>query len=162
MADEGRVHAAVAIELFFEREDDQRLVDVVTEKAHASLSPCPELRRHVIHGRNAAPFHLPRHAPVERRRVDDDGEIGPPPVGLADQSSIEPENLREPAENLGDADDGEVFGVDDGLAPGSPHAIAADAEEAKPTLRVRWVLAGRAPQRINQLRPIHLPRSFAR
>ena len=33
------------------------------------------------------------------------------------------------AENFGDADDGKIFGVDDGVASGGPHAVSADAEE---------------------------------
>ena len=129
MADEGRVHAAVAVELFFEGEDDERLVDVVADQADASLPPRPELRRDVVDRRDAALFHLAGDAPVECGGVDDDGEVGLAPVGFANQAAIEAEDFRQVAENFGDADDGEIFGVDDGVASGGAHAVAADAEE---------------------------------
>ena len=44
VADEGRVHAAVAVELFFEGKNDQRFVHIFSQQADASLAPCPELR----------------------------------------------------------------------------------------------------------------------
>src|SRR5580698_9859028 len=118
MADEGRVDAAVAVELFFEGEDDQRFVDVVADEANAPLTPCPELRRDVIDRWDAAFFHLAGDAPVEGRRIDDNGEIRLAAVGFADQVLKESPDLWQMAENFGDADDGEVFGVDDGVASG--------------------------------------------
>ena len=76
MSDEGRVDSPFAIELLLKRKNHQRFIDVVAEQPHPSLSPCPELRRNVINHGNAALLHLPRDSPVERGRVDDDGEIG--------------------------------------------------------------------------------------
>ncbi len=135
MADEGRVDSAVAIELFFEGKNHQRLVDVVAQQAHASLAPRPELRRDVVDHGNAALLHLPRHAPVEGGRVDDDGEIGLALVGFFDQMLEQAVDFWQMAENFGDADDGKIFRVDDGVAAGGAHALSADAEEFE--LRVR-------------------------
>src|ERR1700687_1222808 len=83
MADESRVNPALAIKLLLKRKNHQSLVDVVAQQAHASLSPCPELRRHVIDRGNDAPFHLPGNPPVECRRIDNDGKIW-----LTDRKSV--------------------------------------------------------------------------
>src|ERR1700687_1309542 len=136
MADEGRVHATLAIKLLLKGKDHQGFVDVVAQPAHASLSPGPELRRHVIDRRNAALLHLPGDTPVECRGINNNGQIRLALVRLFNQMPIEPENLRQMAENLGDADDRKILGVDDRLAASSPHTISAHTEELKPTLTV--------------------------
>src|SRR5580704_6492041 len=51
------------------------------------------------------------------------------------------------AEYLGDADDGEIFGVDDGVATRAAHAVSAHAEELE-----RWLPA---PQSFDKLRAVH-------
>src|SRR6266576_1781232 len=131
MAYEGGIHAAVAIELFFKRKDNQRFVDVVAKQADASLAPRPELWSDIINRRDAALFHLTGNAPVEGGRVDHDGEVGLAAVGFANQVVVEPENFREVAQDLSDADDREIFGVDHGVAAGSAHAVRADTEEGE-------------------------------
>src|SRR5258708_3079012 len=131
MADERRIHPAITVELFLKGKYHQRFVDIVAQQAHASLTPRPELRRDVVHHRNTALLHLPRYTPVEGGRVDDDGEIGLAPVGFFDQLAVAGEDLGQVAENLGDADDGKIFRVDDGVAAGGAHALSADAEEFK-------------------------------
>ena len=65
------------------------------------------------------------------------------------------------ADNFRDTDDGEVLGIDDGVATGSPHAVSADAEEFEPTLRVRRFLSASSTQGRNKLRPIHFTGCFA-
>src|ERR1700758_3199024 len=128
MAHERSIHSAVAIELLFEGEDDQRLIDVVADQADASLPPRPELRSDVIHGGDAALLHLAGDPPVERRRVDDDGKIRLASVGFFNQVPIKSEDLRKTAEDLRDANDREVFGFDHGVKPSGAHAIPADPE----------------------------------
>src|SRR5579864_1282174 len=136
MADEGRVHTALAIKLLLKGKNHQGFVDVIAQQAHTSLSPGPELRCYIIDRGNAALFHLARDTPVECRGVDNDDEIRLALVRLIDQMPIETENLRQMAENLGDADNRKILGVDDRLAPGGPHAVSAHAKEFKPALRV--------------------------
>ncbi len=153
MADEGRIHSAVAVELFFKGKDHQRFVDVVADEAHASLAPCPELRCDVVDHRNAALLHLPGYAPVEGRRVDHDGEIGLALIGFFDQTPKQAIDFWQVAEDFGDADDGEIFRVDDRVAAGGTHAVSADAEEFK--LRVE------AMQGIDELGAVHFSGSFA-
>src|SRR5437879_8177324 len=99
MANEGGIDAAVAIELFFKRKDNQRFVDVVAQEADASLAPSPELWSHVVDGADAALFHLTGDAPVEGGRVDHDGEGGLAAIGFANQVVVEPEDFRAVAQD---------------------------------------------------------------
>ncbi len=173
MPDESRIHAAVAIKLLLERKDHQRLVDVLAQELHPPLPPRPELRADVIDHRNAALAHLTGHAPVERGRVDHDRNIGPPLVRGANQFLVETEDFRKMAEDLGDADNGKVLRIDNDLATGGTHALAARPEKAyrgggvSPE-GVRTKFGGETdfssprPQRLNQLGAVHLARRFAR
>src|SRR5579862_7349808 len=162
MSDEGRVHPAIAIELLLEGKNHQSLVDVVTDQPHATLPPRPELRGDIVDRRDAAPLHLPRDAPVERRGIDDDSQIRLALVGFRDQSSIEPENLWQMTEDLRDADDSQVFRVDNGVAACGAHAVSTDAEKLELAFKFGCPrMTYGAAQRLNKLRPIHFPRSFA-
>ena len=170
MAHKRRVHSAIAIELFFEGKNYQRFVDVLAQQLDAPLPPRPELRADVVNHRNAALAHLPRHAPVEGRSVDDDGHRWALLIDRAKQFPIQPKNLRQTAKNLSDADDGKVFRINNDLASRRPHALPARAEKFK----LQCLRGGGAepchhtsrngrppPQRFNQLRAIHFARGFA-
>src|ERR1700733_680401 len=85
ISNEGRIHATITIELFFERENYQSFVDIFAQQADASLAPGPELRANVIDDGDAALMHLASYAPVEGRGIDDDGKSWMPPVGFGDQ-----------------------------------------------------------------------------
>ena len=52
-------------------------------------------------------------------------------LGGADEFAEETVDFWEMAEDFGDADDGEVFGVNDDLAAGGAHAVSARTEEGK-------------------------------
>ena len=174
MAHEGRINPTIAIELFFEREDDQSLVDVVPQQADASLAPRPELWRDVVNGGDATLFHFTRNAPVEGGGVDDNSEIGSALVSFLNQAMEEPVDLRQTTEDFGDADDGQVSGIDHRVTTDSAHALAADAEEGKfrrcgdsrPRLsggaQLRWFLSGGMTQSFDQLRTIHFTGGFTR
>src|SRR5258708_3305452 len=153
MADERRIHSAITVELFLKGKYHQRFVDGVSDKARSPLAPRPELRCDVVDDGNAALFHLPRHAPVERGRVDDDGEIWPALVDFLDQVLVEAVDLWQMAEDFGDADNGEIFRVNDSIAAGRAHAISANAEEFKSLIA--------ATQGLDELRAIHFSGSFA-
>src|SRR5258707_9673859 len=123
MSDNRHIHAVNAIEVLLEGKDHQRLIDVLAEQLHASLPPRPELRADVVHHCDAALAHLAGYTPIEGRRVDDDSELRMFGISGADQFSEEPVNFREMTEDLGNADDREVFGVDDDFAAGGMHAV---------------------------------------
>src|SRR3984885_10181688 len=130
MPNEGRIHSAIPVKLLLKREDNEGLVHVLAQQLHAPLPPGPELWTHVINDRNAALTHLPRHAPVEGRRVDNDGDVRMPLVGGANQFLVERENFRKMAEDFGNSDHSEILGVDDDIAPGSPHALSSRPKKA--------------------------------
>src|ERR1700733_6193773 len=96
--------------------------------------------------------------------------------------SVQSVDLRQAAENLGDPDHGEILRINDGVTPGSAHALSARAEELKgwlcrdgrpplpPLTRVQGPSKTnllrpshrRALELFYELRPIHRPRSFGR
>ncbi len=78
---------------------------------------------------------------------------GSAPVCFADQVLVHAENFWQMAENLRDPDDGQVLCIDNGVASGGAHAVAADAEELE-----RWIAPA---QSFDKLRAIHLSRSLA-
>src|ERR1039457_1341825 len=100
MADKRRVESSIAIELFFEGKDHQRLVDVLAQQLDASLPPRPELRADVVNDRNATLMHLPRHPPIEGRRIDDDGEYRTLCIGRATHIPGEAEDFGQMAAAL--------------------------------------------------------------
>ena len=74
-------------------------------------------------------------------------------VGFFDQMLEQAVDLWQMAEDFGDADDGEIFRVDHGVAASGTHAVSADAEELE--LRVA------AAQGFDKLRAVHFSGSFA-
>src|ERR1700722_3408286 len=124
VSDESRVHAAVAVELFFERKDHQRFVHIFSQQAYSALAPGPKLRTNVIDDGNAAFLHLASHAPVECRGVDDDGQVGPAPIGFRNQPMKKTPDFRQVAENLGNSDDRKLLLVDNCAAARGAHAIS--------------------------------------
>ena len=153
MADEDRIHSAVAVKLFFKRKNDESLVDVIAQQADASLAPRPELWRNVVDNRDAALFHLAGDAPIEGWRIDDDSEIGHTPAGFCNQMLVKSVDFWQMAQDFGDADDGQILCIDDRVTARGAHAVSADAEEFE-----RCVAA---VQGFNQLGSIHFARGFA-
>ena len=84
MSDELRIDSAVSIKLFFEWKNHQSFIHILAQQPHPSLPPRPELRANVIHDWNPALLHLPRHTPVERRRINDHGQVRPSSIRLSD------------------------------------------------------------------------------
>ena len=136
MAHKGGVYPTIAVELFLKREDDESLIDVVAEQAHASLAPGPELRRHIIYSRYSTPLHLPCDSPIKSRRVDDDRDFGLALVGFPDQLVVESPDSWQMAENFGDSDNGKFFGVDHRVASGGAHAVSADTKKCEGWIEV--------------------------
>src|SRR5579872_2980880 len=103
MPDEGRIDTAIPVKVLFKREDNQSFVDVFPNELHASLAPCPELRRHVVHRRNSALLHLSRNSPVECRRVNHNRQTGLTPVSFIDQMFVDIEDSGQMTEYLSDS-----------------------------------------------------------
>ena len=152
MPHERGIHSAIAIELLFERKNDQGLGDVLAQQSYTSLPPRPELRRDVVDDGNVPLLHLTRDAPVECGRIDHDGEVGLPKVSFVDQLVKESPDFGEMAENLGNSDHGKIAGVDDGIAASFTHALAAHAEELQRGIA--------SPQGLDELRAVHFTGSL--
>jgi hypothetical protein len=98
-------------------------------------------------------------------------------ISGADKFPKESVNFREMTKYLGDADDSQVFGINDDLAASGAHTVSACAEKLKrrirncgagsPTREGRATDGRRtrfsigAAQGLNQLRAVHFARGFA-
>src|SRR5208282_6346511 len=80
-------------------------------------------------------------------------ERGTPLVGRAEEFLIEAKNFRKMAYDFGDADDGQIFGINYDVAAGGSHALASGAEKGERRIA--------AAQRFDQLRAVHFARGFA-
>src|SRR5207253_10819081 len=152
VSDETRIYSAIAVELFFKRKYNQRLGDIFSKQPHATLPPCPELRAHIVDDRDSALVHLPRDAPVECGRINDDGEVWPAAVGFNNQLAKQAPNFGKMAENFCDSDNGKLLGIDDGVASGGAHALSANPGEFE-----RRIISA---QRLHKLRAIHFAGSL--
>src|SRR5438132_9709142 len=152
MADERGIYAAVSIELFFKGKDDQRLCDIFAQESNPRLAPRPKLWANVIDDGNTPFVHLPGDPPVESGRVDDDGQISAAAVSFSDQAMKEAVDLANVAEDLGDADYGELLGVHNRVASNGAHALATDTKKFQRRVA--------AEQNLDKLRAIHFSRSF--
>ena len=74
-------------------------------------------------------MHLASYAPVEGWGIDDDCEIWAAVVRFANQLMEQAINLGEVAEDFRDANDGEIFGIDDGVAASGAHCRASGSEK---------------------------------
>jgi hypothetical protein len=76
-------------------------------------------------------------------------------------------------EDLSDADNGQIFGINDSVAPSGAHPVAADAEEMKLLClcgdsrfrlsggaKLRFLPRGSAAQGFDKLRTVHFAGSF--
>ena len=75
------------------------------------------------------------------------------PLGFVNQFVKESPNFGEMAQDFGDADDGEIAGIDEGVAACLAHARAAHAEELERGIA--------PPQGLDELRAIHFTGSLA-
>ena len=135
MPDKCRVHAAIAIEVFFEREDDQRFVDVVAQQADAPLAPRPELRGDVIDGGNAALRFICRAT----RQLNAGESITMARSGLRRSASriscwYSPRIFGRWLRISVMPTTAKIFGVDDCFAARRAHAISAHAKEFQGTI----------------------------
>src|SRR5581483_9126321 len=160
--------------------DDHRLVPTLAPPPPPPPTPSPELPAPVVTHRHPALLHLPHHSPAETGRINNNGEVGPAPVCFGDELVKEAPDLGQMTQDFSDAYDGEVFCVDDEVAAGSAHLLAADPEKlklpggcgallrtdgrgARPHMSCSHLATGnRARQRLHQLRAVHFSRSFPR
>src|SRR5207248_7843383 len=74
MSNEDGINTSIAIEPFFEGEDNERLLDVFPQQLYPALPPCPELWTHVVQDGDPTLMHLPGDPPIECGGIDHYGE----------------------------------------------------------------------------------------
>jgi len=123
------VDAALAVELFFEGEDDEHLVDALLHPAEAAALPRPELGRDEPDDGDAGAGEVFGEAEVDVGEVDEDGDVGAVALDAGDEFPVAGVDAGDVAEDFGDAHDGNVFGADDAGLAGLLHVRAAEAGE---------------------------------
>src|SRR5262249_1143816 len=106
MSHKHRVHTAISVEFFFEGKNHQSLGNIFFQQSHSSLPPGPKLWTYVIHHGDVALAHLSRHAPVESRRINYNGQLRGLRDALSDELTEQPPDFWKMAENFRDAYDG--------------------------------------------------------
>jgi len=127
MADEGGVDAAVAVEGFFEGEDDEHLRDALAHPAQATALPGPKLRTDEPKDGDAKATEVFGEAEVDVGEVDEDGERGRVALDGRDECAILRVDVQCVAEDLGESHVGDVLGADDALLAGGFHGGSAEA-----------------------------------
>src|SRR5258705_662798 len=77
MADELDRHARLTIDRLLERKDDQHEIRKPANGLDPLRAPCPDLRAHVVHDRDAERLDTARQAEIEIPKVDDDTRLRP-------------------------------------------------------------------------------------
>ena len=131
MADELNRHAAVPIDGFLERKDDQHQIGELTDRLEPLRTPRPDLRADVVHHRNPERFDAPRQPEIEIRKVDDDERVRTVRAGPGDQPAERGVGARNLPDGLGQPRDRHtaiVFeqGAARGRECGSAHAADGD------------------------------------
>ena len=160
MADELRRNAALAIKLLFEGKDHQHLANVLAHALDAALLPRPQLRADVVDDGHAALVQLARQAQVEVGEVDEHGGVRTASLGFANhlaKAAIDRGNV---LDDLDDADLGDLSRIDQQIAAGGAHLLAAHAEELDAGRRIG--LGDLPPQSLDQLCAVEFAGGFAR
>src|SRR5712671_1216670 len=148
MADERYRDSGVCVEFLFEGEDAEGLRESATDDAYAPGAPGPELRADVVDVLNAAAFEFAGEAQVEAGEIGQDGEGRLAALGFTDEATHGAYKGRETAQDLGDADNGELGAVGDA---GGAHLRAAHAENCD---------VGAPLERGGETRGVHISASF--
>src|SRR5258708_567623 len=130
MADVADLDSVPPVELLLEREDHDHLADVLPDLLYPSGAPRPDLRADEIKNRNAQPIEIARQPQVEVREVDEHGGVGLAPRGFRHQMLEAPSDIGKMFYHLHQSNHRNFIGVDQQLASGSAHLLAAHAEEA--------------------------------
>jgi uncharacterized protein YdeI (YjbR/CyaY-like superfamily) len=129
VAGEGGVDVAVAVEGFFEGEDDHHAVDALLDPAEAAAFPGPELGADEVDDGDVKGFEFAGEAEVDVREVDEDGRGGASLFDGRYEAAVGAVDAGGVAKYFGDAHVGYVFGADDALLSGGFHLATAEAEE---------------------------------
>ena len=122
-------HAVLAEESLFERENAEQRVDDPPHCLHPSAPPRPYLRRDQIDHRNTLAFEPGGDPEVEIRRIGQNREGRFAGDTFRDQLPVAHPDAGKVAQYFDQADDGEVFGPDDGFHPSGTEIGTRAAEK---------------------------------
>ena len=128
MADELHRHVGIAVQLLFERKNDQHAVGKPLHHAHAALSPCPQLRAYVIDDRDAELLDRGGKPEIEVGKVDDDEGLRL--LGAGDVNQL-PEHRQRPGnhpQRLDEPGDAETAVIGNQLCPAGHQTLAAESK----------------------------------
>ena len=154
MADELGAYAMLIVKALLKGQQAQHQIHRVSNVAHAALPPRPNLRAHVLHGRDAGGVQTARHSQIGVRRINADKHVRT----LRQEHSLDArEQLQEPrqvAQHIEQAHDREGLRRLPTLAAGCLHLRSRHAEEFR---------IGRKPaQGHNEVGTQRIARGFAR
>ena len=129
MACEGRFDISVAVEGFFEGEDDHHAVDALLDPAEASPLPGPELGANEVDDGDVEGFKLAGETEVNVGEVDEDCGPGEAVFDGGDEAAVGRVDARRVFDDLGDTHVGYVFSADDALLSSGFHLAAPEPEE---------------------------------
>ena len=132
VADELGLDAVLAVELLFEWEDHEHLVDVFLDELDAVLFPGPELRADEEDDRNAEAMELFGELEVDVGKVDEDGYIGAAVADGALQLTESAIDAGQVANHFGDAHDRHIFSTHDAFETSGGHARGRPCRRSGP------------------------------
>ena len=107
MSDELHRHAAITIDGFLERKDDEDTIGELSNRGEPTRPPRPDLRADVVHDRDTEAPDASRQPEVEIRKIDDDQGIRALVAGGGGQRAERRERSRQLGDGLGQPGDGE-------------------------------------------------------
>ena len=152
MPDEFGAHRVRLIELLLERQEAQDQVDGASDRAHAPLTPRPDLRTDVLHRAHAPRLQFRRKSQVELLGVDADINRRPLLQDMLDELAPNAKQARQMRQNFNQPHHRQTLGPLPRFTTRSDHLRTGDAREP-------GVRKARA-QRLDQLRAKVVARGF--
>ena len=132
MPHEHRANAVLTVEARLERQQAQHEVYRAPDGSYAPLPPCPDLRTHILDGRDTRRLETGGDAEIELGRVDADVGVRPLFEQAAHEFATQPDQPRQVAQDLGKTHDCERLRALPRLAAGRGHPRSGDPEIARP------------------------------
>ena len=129
MADEGRGQAVAGEERRLERQQAEQLIPQSVIVPHATLAPCPGLRRDVVHALDAEWLDRLQQSQREAGAVDRHHHVGPARCDVGDRLVQPAPQMAQARQHLQQAHQCEVLHREQAGEALRRHLLAADAGE---------------------------------
>jgi hypothetical protein len=135
MPDESDRHARLLVEAGLEREDDDHVRDVGSNRPEASPAPGPDLRRDVVDDGDPPGVQCPCEPQIEIGVVHQDRDVGALAIDLGEQRAEDPAEVLQVGDHFPQADDREIADVGEERRALGGEALAAKAENPRRIVR---------------------------